>query len=206
MSKSPKFPMVVKCGSTSVTIYRNTPKKGYPSFLVRYFRGTTEVRVTRAGFEEAFKEAESAARSLANGEMDVLTLRSDDRLLYVRSIENLRPTGVDLETATKEYAQAYALLGGASLLEVARIHVQHQAPICGTKNLAEVIAELVQQKIEKGRDEVYVKDLRLRLNRFAKSFKCAISSISTQQIEAFLQSLKVSGRTRTSRQLFHQAL
>jgi hypothetical protein len=56
--------MIVKCGSTSVTIYRNTPKKGYPSFLVRYFRGTTEVRVTRAGFEEAYKEAESAARTL----------------------------------------------------------------------------------------------------------------------------------------------
>jgi integrase len=190
--------MVVKCGSTSVTIYRNTPKKGYPSFLVRYFRGTTEVRVTRAGFEEAFKEAESAARSLANGEMDVLTLRSDDRLSYVRALANLKPTGVDLETATKEYAEARAILGGASLLEAARIHFQRQAPTCGTKTLVEVIAELVQQKIEKGRDEIYVRDLRLRPNRFAKSFKCSISSISTQQIEAFLQSLKVSGRTQNN--------
>jgi len=97
--------MAVKCGSSSVTIYRNESKKGYCSFVVRYFLGSQEVRLTRANFEAAHKEAESAARSLANGEMDVLTLRSDDRLSYVRSIENLRPTGVDLETATKDYRQ-----------------------------------------------------------------------------------------------------
>jgi len=198
MSKSPKFPMVVKCGSTSVMIYRNTPKKGYPSFLVRYFQGTTEVRVTRAQFEEAYKEAESAARSLANGEMDVLTLRSDDRLSYLRSLANLKPTGVDLETATKEYAEARAILRGASLLEAARIHAQRQHHLVETKTVTEVVAGLVQQKMEKGRDEVYVKDLRLRLNRFAKSFNCPISSITTQQIEAFLLSLKLSGRTQNN--------
>jgi len=190
--------MAVKWGSSSVTIYRNKSKKGYRSFVVRYFLGSQEVRLTRANFEAAYKEAESAARSLANGELDVLTLRSEDRRSYVRSLANLKPTGVDLETATKEYAQARAILRGASLLEAARIHAQRQYDLIETKTVAEVVAGLVQQKMEKGRDEMYVKDLRLRLNRFAESFHCPISSITTQEIEVFLLGLKLSGRTQNN--------
>ena len=75
--------MAVKSGSASVTIYRSRSKQGYDSFPVRYYRGTEEVRITRASFSEAHEEAQSAARSLANGELDVLTLRIGDRLSYV---------------------------------------------------------------------------------------------------------------------------
>jgi exonuclease VII small subunit len=198
MSNKAKFPLAVKCGSSSVTIYCNKSKKGYSSFVVRYFLGSQEVRLTRANFEAAYKEAESAARSLANGELDVLTLRSEDRRSYVRSLANLKPTGVDLETATKEYAEARAILRGASLLDAVRIYVQRQYHPFEAKKVAEVVAGLVQQKMEKGRDDVYVKDLRLRLNRFAESFNCPISSITTQGIEKFLLSLKLSGRTQNN--------
>ena len=57
--------MAVKCGSASVTIYRNQTKRGYGSFLLRYFRGTEEVRITRTSFHEVHEEAKSAARSLS---------------------------------------------------------------------------------------------------------------------------------------------
>ena len=82
--------MVVKCGSASVTIYQNKSKDGYFSFKVRYFRGVDELRITRANLDRAREEAESAARNLATGELDVLTLRRNDRLAYVRSIVTVR--------------------------------------------------------------------------------------------------------------------
>jgi hypothetical protein len=85
MTKEPEFPMAVKCGSASVTIYKLHSKRGYDSYQVRYYRGTEEVRFTRASFEKALEEAQSAARSIAKGELDVLTLRSDDRLPAARS-------------------------------------------------------------------------------------------------------------------------
>jgi hypothetical protein len=53
MSNKAKFPLAVKCGSSSVTIYCNESKKGYSSFVVRYFLGSQEVRLTRANFEAA---------------------------------------------------------------------------------------------------------------------------------------------------------
>jgi len=106
MSKLKKFPMKVRCGSSSVTIYRQQAKRGYYSYVVRFYRGTEEVRITRSNFEDAHREAQAAARSLAHGELDVLTLRSDDRLSYVRAVQAVESTGVSLEKAAADYAEA----------------------------------------------------------------------------------------------------
>jgi exonuclease VII small subunit len=197
MSKSPKFPVAVKCGSTSVTIYRNKPKNGYSSFLVRYYRGSEEVRVTRANFEAARKEAESAARSLANGELDVLTLSSDDRISYIRAVQALEPTGIDLETVAKQFAEAHQLLNGQPVLDAVQFYIERQ-PKSGTKTVAEVATELLQQKREMGRCAAYIKDMRLRLKRFSDSFRCNIASVVPQHIEEYLLKLKVSGRTQNN--------
>jgi hypothetical protein len=198
MRKEPKFPMVVKCGSTSVTIYRSRSKQGYNSFLVRYYRGTEEVRITRASFEEAQEEAKSAARNLANGELDVLTLRSDDRLSYVRSLEALKPTGVGIEAATPQFAEAHALLHGVSLLEAVRFYVQRRPQVTAIKTVGEIAAESVQQKRNMGRCEDYLKAMRLRLKRFSEAFCCNIDSVSPLQVEEFLLHLRVAGRTQNN--------
>ena len=115
MSKKLKFPVVVKRGSASVRIYYSKSKKGYDSFQVRYFRGADEVRITRANFDMAREEAESAVRNLANGELDVLTLRNHERLSYLQSKEALKHTHLDLEAAAKQFAEAHALLNGVAV-------------------------------------------------------------------------------------------
>jgi integrase len=198
MSKRLRFPFVVKSGSASTTIYLVQSKKGYRSFQVRFYRGSEQVRITRSNFKEAHEEARSAAQSLARGELDILTLRNDERQAYVRAVELLRPTGVDIETATREYTEARALLGGVSLLEAARDYAQRQAQSYPTKSVAEVAAELVRLKTDNGREEVYVKDLRLRLDRFVRAFNCPVRSISTLEVEEFLVGLKLSGRTQNN--------
>ena len=57
------------------------------------------------------------ANKLSAGELDVLTLTSQDRLAYVRAVEALKPTGVPLEIAALQFAEAAKLLDGASLLD-----------------------------------------------------------------------------------------
>jgi len=54
-----------------------------------------------ADWDEAVTEAETAANKLSTGAMDVLTLRNEDRLGYVRVLEALKPTGVGLELAVQ---------------------------------------------------------------------------------------------------------
>lgn len=211
MSKLKKFPMKVRCGSSSVTIYRQKAKRGYSSYLVRFYRGTEEVRLTRASFEEAYQEAKAAVQNLAHGELDVLTLRSDDRLSYVRAVHAVEPTGVSLEKAATEYAEAYRMLDGTSLIEAVRFYVQRRLPLVTPKNVNEVVKELIQHKREKGRCETYLKDIRLRLERFADAFHCPISRVGTAQVEKFLVSLGVTGRTQNNFRrmigtLFHFAI
>jgi integrase len=198
MSKLKKFPMKVRCGSSSVTIYRQQEKRGYYSYAVRFYRGTEEVRITRSNFEDAHREAQAAARSLAHGELDVLTLRSDDRLSYVRAVQAVESTGVSLEKAAADYAEAHRMLGGAPLMEAVRFYVQRRIALVPSKSVNEVVEELIQHKREKGRCETYLKDMRLRLERFAGAFHCPISSVSTAQVEQFLLNLGVTGRTQNN--------
>ncbi len=189
--------MTVKCGSVQVKIYCNTPKNGHVSYTVRYRRGTEEIRETRSSDEDAYLVAQSAVRSIANGELDVLTLRSDDRLSYVRAVEALRPTGVTLEAAAEQYAKAHAMLGGKSLTEVIAFYLQ-QRPRIDERSVAQVVSEILEQKRAMKRGEEHQKDMRLRLKRFTNAFQCSIGSITSAQVEDYLLHLKVSGRTQNN--------
>ncbi len=85
MSK-PKFPMAVKRGHTVVKIYR-TPTKGSDAYTVVHYIGEQRQRKTFADLDKAITEAETVANKLSTGELDVLTLKSEDRLAYVRAVE-----------------------------------------------------------------------------------------------------------------------
>src|SRR5258705_13906780 len=118
MSK-PKFPMVVKRGHTIVKIYL-TPTRGCDAYTVVHYLGTKRQRKTFADLGVAKTEAEAIANKLCTGELDVLTLTSENKFSFVRAVEALKPTGVPLEIAAMQFAEAHKILEGGSLLEAAR--------------------------------------------------------------------------------------
>ena len=129
MSK-PKFPMTVKRGHTVVKIYL-TPSRGCDAFTVVHYLGERRQRKTFADLGLAMTEAEAVATSLSTGELNVLTLKNEDWLAYVRAVEALKPTGVPLEMAAMQFAEAHKILEGVSLLETARFYMKknpHQGP------------------------------------------------------------------------------
>ena len=117
MSK-PGFPITVKRGHAVVKIYR-TPSRGCEAFTVSYYLGDQRQRKTFADLGLATTEAETVANKLSTGEVNVLTLTSDNRLSYIRAIEALKPTGVPLEMAAMQFAGAQTLLERESLLDAA---------------------------------------------------------------------------------------
>ena len=196
MSK-PKFPMTVKRGHTTVKIYL-TPTKGCASYTVVHYLGEKRQRRTFASLEQAVTEAEITANKLSAGELDVLTLTSQDRLAYVRAVEALKPTGVPLEIAALQFAEAAKLLDGASLLDAARFFAKQNPARLPRKTIAEVMAELLAAKEADGMSAVYLKDLSGRIGRFAKTFQVPIGMVTTGEIEDFLRSLNLSGRSRNN--------
>ena len=202
MSKT-KFPMVVKRGHTIVKIYL-TPSHGCDAFTVVYYLGEKRFRKTFGDLNLAIQEAEAKANSLSTGQLDVLTLTNADRLAYVRAVEALTPTGVPLEIAAMEYAEMHKVLQGASPLEAARFFVK-QNPAGRPKRLVpDLVKEMVDAKETDRMSAVYVKDLRGRLGRFAKSFPGAVSLVTGAEIEDFLRGLKgedgkaLSGKSRNN--------
>jgi integrase len=188
MSK-PKFPITVKRGHTVVKIY-HTPSRGCDAYTVVYYLGTKRQRKSFADLGLATTEAEVVANKLSTGEVNVLTLTSDDRLSYIRAIEALKPTGVPLEMAAMQFAEAHKLLEGVSLLEAARFYLKKN-PHRGPKKLVPVIVkEMVEAKEADKMSAVYVKDLKGRLGRFAEKFPGAISFVTSVEIEDFLRGLK----------------
>lgn len=180
-----------------MTVYEHKSSRGYVSYQLRYFNGHKVVRFVRSKFDEVHSEAMSVAKNLSRGELDVLALKSDDRLSYVRSLTTLMPTGVSLEKAAEIFAEAFSLVGDSKLIvEAARTFSRSQKII--SKPVDEIVDELLLHKRQNGRSAVYMQDLKLRLAKFSKAFKCPIASITTAQIEDYLSSLGVGGRTRNN--------
>ena len=189
--------MVVKRGHTVVKIYR-TPTKGCDSYTVVHYLGDERQRKTFADLGLAVTEAETVANKLSTGELDVLTLTSTDRLAYVRAVEALKPTGVPLEMAALQFAEAVKLLDGGSLLEAARFYAKQQPHKLPRKLVPEVVEELLRAKQADGMSAVYRKDLRGRLGRFGLGFKTPMAMVTRGEIDDFLRSLELSGRSRNN--------
>ena len=100
MSKR-KWPIAVKRGNVRVKIYR-TPSNGCKAYTVAYYFGGQRVRKTFADLAKAELEAETVANRICAGELNALTLTSEDRTAYVRSLEMLKPTGTPLEIAVMQ--------------------------------------------------------------------------------------------------------
>jgi integrase len=193
MSK-PKFPITVKRGHTVVKIYR-TPSRGCEAFTVSYYLGDKRQRVTFADLGLAMTEAETVATKLSTGELDVLTLTSNNRLAYVRAVEALKPTGQPLEVAAIHYAEAFKILDGDNIIEAARYFAKRHPSKMPQKTVMEVIHELLVTKEQDGVSDVYLKDLRGRLGRFERTFKDRISLVTGAEVDDFLRGLKSEAKT-----------
>src|SRR5690606_23223771 len=124
----------------------------------------------------AEREAGKIARKLDQGIMPGLLLNGRERLIYERAQEMTNKLGLDLDVLVATAADARSLLGDVSLVDAARFYVEHRLKVCH-RTVAEVVAELVSDRLKNGKSATYIRDLRSRLGRFADVFCCPISSV-----------------------------
>jgi site-specific recombinase XerD len=200
-----EFPYEEKCGSVVVKIYRVVNKKDKEgnkrqSFMVSYFAKGLRKQKMFAEFEgkdgaKAF--ARATAESVNRGELDVLELRSADRIAYVHAVNEVRAIGVALELAAKEYAEAYRILGGrTSLVEAAREYVRRYPQGESTKLVSEAAEEMIATKEREGASEVYMKGLRKPLRAFAAVCNCPVRAVATIHVADFLRGLQVGSEKK----------
>jgi integrase/bifunctional DNA-binding transcriptional regulator/antitoxin component of YhaV-PrlF toxin-antitoxin module len=193
----------IKAGSVSIKVYRAS-NKGRPSYVVAYYLGPRRQLKTFAKLKKAKAEARTIARNLARGEQEVLHLKSRDRLAYIQALKSLRPTGVPLELAALQFAQAWEhLKGRATPVDAARDYARRHLQELPTKTVAKAVADMLEIKEQEGASEVWLKVLRLYLNRLAAAFQCPLGMLTSSALSEFILKMKGSARTKNNaRQVF----
>jgi integrase len=209
MKRPRRGPLIVQIGDARARIYRDSyckivrgRRRRYQRFTVAHYRLDGEkrkrFRQSFASLEDARFEATRIATAVANGEGDVLKLRSGDRATYLHAIGALRPLKMPLHVAIGEYVEARRHAGGASLIAAAKEYAQRHAGALVCKSVAEVVKELLAAKEQDGMSVRYLQTLRSHLNRFSQRLQMNISTVTAAQIEDWLRRTKRGPRTRNN--------
>lgn len=199
-AKKKKWPKIVMEGNASVRVYCIKRANGYPLFQVaNHSTGKRKLE----GFSDeidALKRAGELAKLIQAGDVAGADLSGREAASYGRAIELIRPTGDRLETVADRYASAVEILGdGARLIEAARYFAKRNPDSLPKKTVEEVVEDLLAT-MEADASKRYLQDLRSRLGIFAKSFQTYIGSITTSDIQLWLDGLKAHGKKSASAQ------
>ncbi len=124
-------------------------------------------------------------------------LTNAERVSYVHALEVLKPTGMALELAARDYAKAAKLLGGkASILEAVKEFTRRHLHEMPEKTLPDAVKEMLEVKEREGTSPAYTKVLRFYLGQLAEAFQCQLRSVTTSQLSDFLRSMKVAARSK----------
>ncbi len=188
---TPKFPITIKVGHTIVKIYHSINRMR-DSYSVVHYLGNKRIRKNFTNLDLATTSAQAIANQISNGEVRVLELKNEDQFAYARAMQSLAPTGVPIDIAASHFAEAFAILGADRLVEAARFFKKHHPTNTPAPKVPKVFKELLESKEQDGLADVYLKDLRGRLGRFAEAFKDRdINLVTAADIEDFLRCLKV---------------
>jgi integrase len=114
---------------------------------------------------------------------------------FGRATEILAPTGISLELAATYVAKGYAMLGGDKILAALEYFASHRPDNVTNRTVAEAAAELVAVKKSRGMSDDYTNDLRQRLKRFSDRFGVNIASVTTSDVQKFLDDLNLGAQS-----------
>lgn len=204
-------PLLVKAGSVVVKIHKDPLRidaTTYPSFVVDYHANGKRHRERRNTLRKARALADAVIAKLVKGEMEALELTGEDRRIYLLAKENVKDLQVGLDAATREYAEAKKICNNADLREVARFRQRFAQTELKKATVPELVKVLLVDLERDRRGDYHIRDLELRLGRFAKDFPGNIDEIRTKQIDDWLGNLKslsrhgkgkeIRGRTRNN--------
>jgi hypothetical protein len=143
------FPEIIKKGNSSVTIYGNR-FDGYEQYKLAYYADGRRKLETFGDYQDAKDRADEINKDVNGGNVDVLTLTGADKLSFSRAIEALKPSGIPLELAAMQFADAVGILGGVSIIEAARFYRKRHPATLPNFTVTQAVDEFVKVKTEAG--------------------------------------------------------
>jgi integrase len=189
----------VSVGNVTVRIYKRSRRtasgKSRTIFEVADYSGGARRLRGFGDHRAALDEADKIARQIASGNNTAATMLNSEAASYGRAVQLLRPTGATLELACAVYAKAYEILGKDNIIEAATFYARHRGDQITTATVARVVEELIEAKKARGKSARYVGDLSSRLTRFAEGHAVDISTVTTADVQRWLDSRKQAPQT-----------
>lgn len=192
-----KFPVSIKRSRTVVKIYQVLTHSG-KVYSVDWRIGKTRKRKAFADFKRAKSEAETIATELSRGEAQSTSIDNIGKLIYTRACNSIKEVQKPLDVVAEEYSDAVRKLQGIPLSSAIEFYLKHHPTELPKKTVQDVLEEMLSAKAQQGLSEKYLKDLRSRCGRFASRFVCQITSITSADIEEFLNNLNLSNRSHNN--------
>ncbi len=184
----------------NIPIYR-APYRGTESYFLAYYAEGKRKFERVPSLEAARKRGRILIEGLSSGTAHVAAFTPTQTAAINEAVEILRPHGVTLTEAVRQFADARTRLAGqGSLADAVKFYLEQREK----SQLAPISVPVLVEKIlkdfrEKEKSRRYVLDMQARLNRAAKSFSGNIGDIRSAQIDEWLSSLKdATGRTKNN--------
>lgn len=175
-AKSEPKRIEVKDGNIVVPIYEFTDGR----FCVDMKLGEKRKRITRASLDAAKVEARKLIAKIKSGRQNEVLMKAEEVEEY-QLAKGLLPPGFKLQTALEEW-----------------LAIRNKKTLISSKSVPEIVDEFLTSKQVEGASFFHLEDRKYRLKKFADSFNRRIDRITTHEIEVWLNSLKVGGRTRNN--------
>jgi len=191
-----RFPVVVKSGAVSATIYANATGPGgeYRSFVVAYSTGGKRTRRKFASFWDARSEAQRAVVALTNADTEAATMTHRDAELLVRLRAMVAPLEMDVETALERFVEAAGIIGPHRVVEACKTH-SRAFPVASPESItvADACDAYSSHLTAQGRSHRHLGDVRVRLGRFVHDHPGAnLDSVTTGSLQRWLDGLKTA--------------
>lgn len=198
-SRKPKqgesWPRKVSVGRETVTVYRRKNPAGNIGFLVSNYSGEKRRLDSYSTEADALDAASKLARQLSQRDVIGAAMTKEQSVEYASAVQSLQPLGLTLTAAVAAIVEAVKLTGDLPGVAAAARFYKAKHKTVTPKRVADVVAELLALKESRGAAARYLDDLRLRLDKFAAAFQCNIGSVTTPDVQSWLDGLKLSSQT-----------
>lgn len=184
-----KYPRKIRSGAFEAKMYcvKNRDRSVYQ---VRYYdHDRVEQRITRASAEAAELAWKDAVFALTQGKTDSVVMSDMDRLMLDRAKQALAKVGVPLDVAVLDYVRALESLDGTPLQVAVEHFTRSGTSARESIPVDEAVRRFLKDREDRGRSADYVRSLRIRLQRFEKSFQCQLETVSPEQKEQYLSTI-----------------
>ena len=165
---------VVTIGGVSVRI-RPTNKDGTTRFVLDYRVKGQRKLVWRSTMAKARVAAKAAIEKIAEGQGEVLNLKSADAYAYTRARASLAGIEKEIDIVAMEYAEGYRLLKGkASVLEACRYWLSRNDIPLPHVSVTDAVSEFKLQCLADGKSKVRRKEIQTVMDNFATAFNVEV--------------------------------